>query len=151
MGLKLTSPAFGNGEPIPERYAKEGGNAPPPLEWSGAPEGTCSFALLVEDPDAPSGTFRHWAVYDIPPDRTRLAAGEDLEFRQGVNDFGNDHYDGPKPPPSHGVHHYHFRLAALDTETLDDARDGVSAGAVWDKALRHVIAETEIIGTFETR
>lgn len=150
MKLSLKSPAFENGGRIPDRYARAGANAPPPLAWDGAPEGTRSFALLVEDPDAPSGMFRHWAVYDIPADRTNLSDGEDLNFPQGVNDFGHDHYDGPEPPPGHGVHHYHFRLAALDTDRLDDAQDGVSAGAVWDKALRHVIEETEIIGTYET-
>lgn len=152
MALKVSSPAFKDGSPIPDKYAKDGDNLSPPLEWAGAPEETRSFALLVEDPDAPSGTFLHWAVYDIPADRTGLGEGVDVSaFGRGINDFGNDRYDGPQPPSGHGVHHYHFRVAALDTDRLEDVTPGAGAMAVWDEALRHVIAEGELIGTYETR
>src|SRR5690606_5678044 len=116
MAFTLESPAFENGQTIPEAYVREGGNLSPPLRWSGAPAGTRSFLLVVEDPDAPRGVFRHWAVYDIVAERTELPEGTagPERFRQGVNDFGNDRYDGPRPPKGHGIHHYHFRLSALD-------------------------------------
>ena len=150
--MKITSPAFTSGSAIPDKYAKVGDNLSPPLEWAGAPKETRSFALVVEDPDAPSGNFRHWAVYNIPPNRKRLDEGEDLAgYGRGINDFGNRTYDGPQPPVEDGVHHYHFRLAALDTDRLDDVAPDASATAVWDEALRHVIEETELVGTFEAR
>ena len=152
MALRIRSPAFGDGAPIPDEFTKDGRNISPPLEWSGAPEGTKGFVLLVEDPDAPSGTFRHWAVYDIPGDKAGLGEGEDVsKFRQGVNDFGNQRYDGPQPPPGHGVHHYHFRLAALDTARLEDVQGKTKASAIWDKAQPHLIEEAELVGTYEAR
>ena len=111
-----------------------------------------SFVLVVEDPDAPSGTFRHWAVYDIPGDKMGLNEGEDVsKFRQGVNDFGNQSYDGPEPPLGHGVHHYHFRLAALDTAHIQDVQGKAKASAIWDKAQSHLIEKAEVVGTFEAK
>src|SRR5688572_26531479 len=104
MTLTLRSPAFKDGAMIPERYARSHGNVSPPLEWFDAPEGTRSFALIVEDPDAPRGTFRHWAVFDISPDRERLDEGAGRrggKLHQGANDFGETGYDGPEPPPGH--------------------------------------------------
>jgi Raf kinase inhibitor-like YbhB/YbcL family protein len=149
MAFSISSPAFAAGDSIPDRFSKDGGNASPPLQWSDVPEGTRSFALLVEDPDAPSGTFRHWAVYDIPADRQGLDEGVDVSaFGRGRNDFGNDGYDGPRPPSGHGAHRYYFRVAALDTDRLSDVADGSSAAAVWDEALRHVIEEAELVGTY---
>jgi Raf kinase inhibitor-like YbhB/YbcL family protein len=152
MALRIHSPAFADGAPIPDKYTRSGRNFSPPLEWTGTPEGTRSFVLLIEDPDAPSGTFRHWAVYDIPGDKIGLDENADVsKFRQGVNDFGNEGYDGPQPPPGHGVHHYHFRLAALDTDRLEGVQGKVKAAAVWDKAQAHKIEEAELVGTFETK
>src|SRR5687768_17037562 len=115
MSLVLRSPAFADGERNPDRHARQHDNLSPPLEWVGAPEGTRSFALVVEDPDAPRGTFRHWAAFDISPGRTRLEEGAGRrggDLKQGANDFGDTGYDGPQPPEGHGPHHYHFRLAA---------------------------------------
>lgn len=152
MALRIRSPAFGDGAPIPDEFTKGGRNISPPLDWSGAPEGTKSFVLVVEDPDAPSGTFRHWALYDIPGDKMGLKEGEDVsKFRQGVNDFGNQGYDGPEPPPGHGVHHYHFRLAALDTARLQDVQGQAKVSAIWDKAQPHLLEEAEVVGTFEAK
>src|SRR5438094_9131345 len=118
MTLTLRSPAFNDGERIPDRHARNHGNVSPPLQWSGEPDGTRSFVLVVEDPDAPRGLFRHWAAFDISPDRHRLdegAGGRGDALSQGANDFGDTGYDGPQPPQGHGPHHYHFRIAALDT------------------------------------
>ena len=151
MALSIRSPAFGENEKIPDKFAKDGGNHSPELIWSGAPEGTRSFALVVEDPDAPSGMFRHWAAYDIPGDRTSLREGEDSSvYGQGVNDFGNKGYDGPQPPRGHGLHHYHFRLAALDTDHVPGLSGDASAAKVWEKVQPHVIEEAETVGTYET-
>lgn len=151
MTFTLESPAFRDGAVIPERYVRRGRNVSPPLLWKDAPTGTKSFTLIVEDPDAPSGTFRHWAVFDIDPTSSELPEGSAIEHaRSGVNDFGNQHYDGPQPPAGHGVHHYHFRLAALDTATLG-LSDRVRISDVWKAAKPHILAETELVGTFEAR
>jgi len=151
MTFTLESPAFRNGAVIPEKYARRGENRSPPLAWKDAPTGTRSFALIVEDPDAPSGTFRHWAIFDIAPHISNLPEGVAIERAQsGVNDFGNQHYDGPQPPLGHGVHQYHFRLAALDITTLDVPRRARVAD-VWNAAKPHILAEAELVGTFATR
>jgi len=153
MGLTVRTPTIPNNQRIPERYARDGDNVSPPLEWDGAPEGTKSFALVVEDPDAPSGTFRHWAVYDIPPDTNRLPEGAGSHkggagLHMGVNDFGNARYDGPQPPPGHGTHHYHFRLFALDVPELK-LKPNSSAREVLRAARAHALAEAETVGTYE--
>lgn len=150
MTLKLSSPAFTDGDRIPQRFARDGANLSPPLEWSDLPEGTKSLALIVEDPDAPRGMFRHWAVFDIPPDRSGLpedAGRGSSALHHGANDFGNTHYDGPQPPPGHGEHHYHFKLAALDIDHLEIG-DRRRAEEVWEAAEPHVIAEAELVGLF---
>lgn len=152
MPLTLTSQAFTEGKTIPKKYARDGENLMPPLKWTGTPEGTSSFALVVEDPDAPGGTFRHLAVYDIPPDRDGLPqsvdTGSDHSLRYAKNDFGNAQYDGPQPPEGHGPHHYHFRLAALDVPSLNLPPE-VGAEQIWREAQKHMLAEAELIGVYE--
>jgi Raf kinase inhibitor-like YbhB/YbcL family protein len=153
MAFGVSSPAFRNGEAIPGKYSRDGANVSPPLEWRDAPPETKSYVILVEDPDAPRGTFRHWAGYNIPANTRQLAEGagsassaEGLEH--GVNDFGNAQYDGPQPPPGHGTHHYHFRIGALNVPRLDLPRQA-KAREVWEAARPHIVAEAEIVGTFE--
>lgn len=152
MPLTITSPAFKQGEVIPARYTRDGENVSPPLEWRGSPPETRSFVVLVEDPDAPSGTFRHWAMYNIPATATSLPEDASGQGRggtgEGVNGFGNARYDGPQPPKGHGPHHYHFRLAALDVPQLDIAASP-RAEDVWAKARPHVVAEAEVVGVYE--
>lgn len=153
MALALSSSAFSHGQRIPHQFTKEGANSSPPLEWRGAPPNTQSFALIVEDPDAPRGTFRHWAAYDISPTEQRLESGAGSDerraaFKMAVNDFGNRRYDGPLPPPGHGVHHYHFRLLALDVPQLDLPREA-KVEHVLEAARAHALEEAEIVGTFE--
>lgn len=152
MPLTITSPAFRNGEVIPIRHTRDGENLSPPLAWRDAPPETKSFVLIVEDPDAPSGTFRHWALYNIQANETGLpegASGQGLRGAgEGVNGFRNARYDGPQPPKGHGPHHYHFRLAALDTERLDIPASA-KAEDIWAKALPHIIAEAEMVGVYE--
>jgi Raf kinase inhibitor-like YbhB/YbcL family protein len=152
MTLAITSPAFSSLGSIPLRFTRDGANTSPPIEWQDAPPETRSFALIVEDPDARRGIFRHWAAYDIPASSTSLKEGdgsrEPVTLRMGRNDFGNSRYDGPQPPAGHGPHHYHFRLLALDVSELDvPARS--SATDILALAKPRCLAEAEIIGLFE--
>lgn len=118
MGFQLTTTAFASGGNIPVNFTREGANESPLIRWEGAPEGTKSFALVVEDPDAPSASFYHWLVYDIPGNVTQLSPDLRREqmlndgTKQGVNDFGEIGWDGPMPPAGE-KHQYVFRLYAL--------------------------------------
>ena len=88
-------------------------------------------------------------MYNIPPVQNRLKEGEDVSrFGEATNDFGDRGYDGPEPPKGHGMHHYHFRLAALDVERLD-AKSGNSVEQAWETAKPHILAETELVGLYE--
>src|ERR1700744_1387689 len=150
MPLTISSPAFENGQPMPKFFVQDGDNKSPPLAWTGAPQGTKSFVLVVEDHDAPVGTVTHWVAYDIPADSDGLLEGLDGDqITQGSNDMGHAHYDGPKPPKGHGPHRYHFRLAALDTASLG-LSEKPEPNDVKKAARSHVLAEAELIGTFET-
>src|SRR3989442_13996339 len=105
MSIELTSPAFKQGAAIPREYTADGRNAPPPLRWTGPPDGTRGFALVCEDPDAPRGTFTHWVLFNAPAECRELAEGVPPETTlpngtaQGTNDFGKAGYGGPPPPP----------------------------------------------------
>ena len=153
MPFKLRSPAFEKDGSIPDRFTHKGANLSPPLKWHGAPTETKSFALVMEDPDAPRGVFHHWAVYDIPAETTELpegATGSGPSLRVAPNDYGNVGYDGPQAPERHdphNPHNYHVRLAALDVAHLDvEPQD--QAEAIWQTAQPHIIAEAELVGTF---
>ncbi|HEY3778716.1 MAG TPA: YbhB/YbcL family Raf kinase inhibitor-like protein [Rhizomicrobium sp.] len=148
MTFALSSPAFAANGKIPQTHAQAGRNISPPLSWSGVPEQAKSLVLIVEDPDAPVGTFTHWAAYDIPPDRRELPEAAH-GLKQGRNDMGHARYDGPKPPKGHGLHHYHFRLSALDVPSLDLPADA-SYREIKAAVRGHTLAETELVGTFET-
>jgi Raf kinase inhibitor-like YbhB/YbcL family protein len=152
MAFVIESPAFRNGEPIPTKYTRDGQNLSPPLRWTGAPADTRSYVVIVEDPDAPSGTFRHWGMYNIPASETDVPEGasraEPGAVMQARNDFGHARYDGPEPPKGHGLHHYHFRVAALGLNRLDLQAESTVA-EVWEAARPSMIAEAELIGTYE--
>lgn len=149
MAFEVSSSAFAEGSTIPRKYTGDGENVSPPLEWSGAPKGTRSFALICEDPDAPSGTFRHWAVANIPGDRTGISeSGQRQQQDCARNDFGHASYDGPAPPRGHGLHHYHFKVAALDVARIDVSPDQ-SASDLWQSVKPHILAATETIGTYQ--
>jgi Raf kinase inhibitor-like YbhB/YbcL family protein len=152
MPLLLASPVFSSGGAIPSEYTCDGADISPPLTWSGLPAGTQSLVLIVDDPDAPSGVFRHWAAFDIPPSAPGLAAGYGPNrpatgFREARNDFGVLDYGGPCPPKGHRVHHYHFRLFAISRPTLD-LTPSASAFDVLQAAQSYVIQQTELIGTY---
>ena len=147
----LSSDAFGDGQPIPRRYTCDGEDVSPPLAWTGAPPQTRSFGLLMDDPDAPKGTFTHWLVFDIPRDLRRLGVGLSMgqAGRMLVNDFGRPGYGGPCPPKGHGPHHYRFTLYALDVPVLR-VRAGERSG--FDEAVRsHVLASATLTGLYERR
>ena len=149
--MRLTSTAFADGAGIPRRFSCDGDDISPALAWSGAPAATRSFVMLCDDPDAPGGTWHHWAAYDIPADRTELAEGAGTPgapgLRQAVNDFEKPGYGGPCPPLRHGIHHYHFRLLALAVDRLAVAGNP-TCGAVEREARRHVLDEATLVGVY---
>jgi len=152
MPLVLTSPAFADGETLPEKYARADRNISPPLRWDGVPENTRSLALLLDDPDAPGGTFQHWCLFNLSPDREDLPESVETgperdELRVAKNDFGNTRYDGPQPPEGDAPHRYRFRLAALDVPSISVP---ASAGAedIWAEVEKHVIEEARLEGTY---
>lgn len=155
MAFVLSSLVFKEGEEMPSRYTCEGANVSPPLEWWGAPAETRSFVLIMEDPDAPTGTFYHWGLYDIMRERTLLPEGvghgvKTEHMGQGVNDFGHPRYDGPCSPEDHGPHRYRFRLAALDVDIPLTVPKELVAD-LWDAARPHVLAEAVLTGTYVSR
>jgi hypothetical protein len=147
--LSLISDSFKNGQPIPTQFTCDGADQTPVLRWGAPPEGTKSFALVIDDPDAPSGTFRHWGVFDIPASARSIGDGKHIGT-EVTNDFGKAGYGGPCPPQGHGPHHYHFKLFALDVERL-----GLTSSAkvvdVENAAKQHAIAEGELVGTYERK
>jgi Raf kinase inhibitor-like YbhB/YbcL family protein len=157
--MKLTSPVFAQDGEIPKRYTGEGENVSPPLNWSKVPEGVREFAIFCEDPDAPvregrDHPFVHWIIYNISPTMTMLPEGIVAELRveapvrcdQGTNSFGEVGYGGPMPPVGHGLHHYRFRLYALNLEL---ALPPGATKAEFLKAIEgHVIEQALLIGTY---
>jgi Raf kinase inhibitor-like YbhB/YbcL family protein len=148
----LKSEAFTEGQPLPAQFTCDGADQSPPLSWSEPPLGTKSFALVVDDPDAPSGTFRHWGAFDIPAAARNLAGGAGNQnvgtMGQATNDFGKPGYGGACPPKGHGNHHYRFKLFALDTDKLDLPPDA-SIKQVEAAASTHQLGRAELTGTYE--
>jgi Raf kinase inhibitor-like YbhB/YbcL family protein len=119
------------------------------LNWSDPPAGTKSFALVIDDPDAPGGTFRHWGVFDIPGSARSIGGGQRIGT-EVHNDFGKPGYGGPCPPKGHGPHHYHFKLFALNTDRLNISPNAKVVD-VENEATRQAIAQGELIGTYERK
>jgi Raf kinase inhibitor-like YbhB/YbcL family protein len=145
----LTSQDFRDGQPIPAVHSCDGAEQPPKLAWDEPPQGAKSLALVMDDPDAPSGTFRHWAVYDIPPATRSIAPGQQ-DGKQAVNGSGASGYKGPCPPPGDGLHHYHFKLYALDIDRLALPADA-TVERVEAEARKHEVGLAELTGTFERK
>lgn len=161
--MKLVSPAFSHNEVIPVQYTCDGANISPALAWADSPQGTESFALIVDDPDAPVKIWVHWIVFNIPATVDHIvenegAEGQEVAFMQGTTDFKTQKWSGPCPPrPSlkasegtaSGTHHYHFTLYALDT-MLD-----LPAGATKEQLLSamhgHILEQTTLIGTYQRK
>jgi Raf kinase inhibitor-like YbhB/YbcL family protein len=145
--LRIRSSAFDGHTRIPERHTGDGEDVAPALEWSGVPEGTRSFAVVVHDPDAPLvDGFTHWVAYGIAGDATGLPEGGE-GATHGTNSFGNAGYDGPAPPPGHGPHHYYFWVYALGDEL--DLPAGLSRRELLERIEDHVIEQARLIGTYE--
>ena len=142
--MKITSSAFHEGANIPSKFTCDGSDTSPPLQIAGVPSGAKSLVLIVDDPDAPSGLFTHWLVWNIPPQTNLIAEGNTPKGVQGANDFGKSGYRGPCPPP--GTHRYSFKIFALDREL--DLRSGAKRSQV-DAAMKgHVIAKGELVGRY---
>ena len=143
--LTVTSSAFSANGAIPAEYTCDGSETSPPLSWSGVPSGAKTIAILVEDPDAPKGTFTHWLVTDIPATTSALDKGASPPdgAMAAKNDKGKTGYAGPCPPT--GQHHFHFRVYALD-KTLGK----ITTRAEFQSAIKgHVLAQGELVGTYQ--
>jgi len=159
MTFSLTSKDLTDGATLPDSHVYAAGNASPHLSWSGAPEGTKSFAITCFDPDAPTGSgFWHWTVANIPADVTELAQGAGQVDGanlpkgavQGRTDFGQAGYGGAAPPAGHGPHRYIFTVFAVDTEALEVGAD--DSGAVYGFNLHfHTLAKASLTATYENR
>jgi Raf kinase inhibitor-like YbhB/YbcL family protein len=145
--VRVSSPGFAADGDIPTRFTCDGDDVSPPLEWSGVPEGTRELALLMEDPDAPSGTFVHWTLYAIPADSAALREGEvPAGAREGKNSFGDSGYGGPCPPEGDQPHQYTFIVYALRDPL--DLEAGASPEDVRAAVADHASARGELSGRF---
>jgi len=152
--MQLTSTAFIEGAAIPAKHTCDAKNVSPPLKWSGVPAGTKSLALIVDDPDAPAGTWVHWVLYDLPATTSEL--GEDVAksqyvaggAKQGLNDFRHLGYGGPCPPPGK-AHRYFFKLYALDA--VLDLKPGLTKKDLESAMEKHVLGRAQLMGTYQRR
>ena len=156
MAFTVTSKDITDGGVLPDAQVQAKGNRSPHLSWSGAPEGTKSYAITCYDPDAPTGSgFWHWTVANIPADVTELAEGASSDGLprgavEGRTDFGEPGFGGAAPPPGHGPHRYIFTVFAVDTERLDVTPE--NSGAVFGFNLHfHTLAKASITGVYENR
>lgn len=151
MSFTIRSTAFSDGGEIPRMHSCDGASLSPELHWKDAPAGTQSFALIVDDPDAPGGTFTHWTLWNIPGQTTALPQGVPASAvlsngaRQGKNDFGSIGYGSPCPPPGK-AHRYFFKLFALDTRLALKASAG--RRELERAGRRHVLAQAKLVGTY---
>ena len=149
--LEIKSPAFENNGIIPKQYSCDGINISPPLSWSNIPEGAKSLALILDDPDAPTGTWVHWIIYNMPPASKGLQEGvipiQEMahETKQGINDFKKIGYGGPCPPS--GTHRYLFKLYALDTKLT--LKSGATKKQLENAIKGHIILQGELIGKYK--
>ena len=146
--LTVTSSAFEPGKQIPRKFTGEGDDISPSLSWTGAPAGTKEFALICDDPDAPTPQpWVHWVLYDIPADRTSLAESSKGVGVDGTNSWPREGYGGPMPPSGHGIHHYHFMVYALDAPL--DLGPGATKAVLLRSLEGHIIGQGELVGTYE--
>ena len=149
MAIKVTSNVFNEGEPIPDRYACRGVNVSPPLDWEDVP-GAVEYAIICEDLDAPSGTWTHWVIFNLPSDNTSLSEWimerEEIDngTKQGFNDFGTIGYRGPCPPG--GTHRYYYKVYALNTEIQLPAK--ITKDELLNEMEGHIIDEGHIMGLY---
>ncbi len=145
MSIQITSTAFSEGNTIPRIYTCDDQNVSPPLAWTGVPTGTISLALSMDDPDAPSGTWVHWVLYNLPPDTSSLKQGVTGMGIDGKNDFGKLSYGGPCPPKGSN-HRYLIKLYALDIKL--DLKAGASKAQVESAMRGHILAQGQLMGKY---
>lgn len=151
MSITVLSTAFHNGGDIPKKFTCDGADVSPQISWKESPPKTASFVLIADDPDAPSGTWTHWIIYDLPAGKSELeenvSKADKLPdgSRQGRNDFGKLGYGGPCPPPRK-PHHYSFRIYALDA--VPQLTPGASKGEVEQAMRGHLLAKGELVGRY---
>jgi Raf kinase inhibitor-like YbhB/YbcL family protein len=145
--LAVTSPAFEHGSRIPDEHSSNGAGTSPALSWTGVPQGTRSFALVVHDPDAPLiDGFTHWVLYGIPADVRELPAGGGSQYTQGHNGMGQPGWTPPAPPPGHLTHHYFFHLYAIGGDPELPPR--LSASELLERIDADVINQARAVGTY---
>jgi len=140
----IHSPAFQNGQRIPSKYTCDGDDVPPPLALENIPQYTVSLVLIVDDPDAPSGTWDHWILFNIPKDTTRIAEDIAQTGTHGKTSWGNTSYGGPCPP--HSTHRYFFKIYALDTNLR--LPEGSTKEEVLEAMKGHILKQSELMGTY---
>lgn len=145
--MKILSPAFENNGVIPSEYTCDGSDISPSLTISEVPKEAKSLAIIMDDPDAPMGTFTHWIVWNIPPQKTQFAKGEKILFPQGKTSFGAKYYGGPCPPS--GTHRYFFKIYALDL--VLNLKEGSSKADLERAMKEHILAETSLMGKYSRR
>lgn len=144
----LTSPTFTDGGMIPHECTCDGINRSPGLQWGGAPLNAKSYVLIMDDPDAPHGTFTHWVRFDIPESVRRLEAGQPVGGLDAINDARQPGYYGPCPPPNDPPHGYRFTLYALDVPSIDLGQRATRR-EVEQAMHEHVIAQTQLMGRYQ--
>ena len=145
MEVQLASNAFTDGGTIPDKHTCDGEDISPHLVWSGIPEGTQSVVLIMDDPDAPVGTWVHWVLYDLPSDIKEITEGEQGVGVAGINSWNKPEYGGPCPPPGK-PHRYFFKLYALDTELY--LQPGAAKEDIEEAMLGHVLAQGQLMGLY---
>lgn len=145
MSIQLTSSAFEHGGTIPQKYTCDGADISPPLAWSSVPQATQSLALIMDDPDAPLGTWVHWVLFDIPAEVRELPEGATELGVDGQNSWRRTGYGGPCPPPGK-PHRYIFKLYALDTQL--NLQAGVDRKAVERAMQGHILVQGELMGMY---
>lgn len=146
MPFTIRSPEFVDGNAVPTQFTCDGNDVPPPLIVSDPPEAARSFAVIMDDPDAPKGTFTHWLAYDVPADGNQLQTTAGRTMR---NSFGREGYGGPCPPPGHGSHRYYFTVYAVDVPSLEvpgTAREDLEAALAG-----HTVAKARLMGRYERK
>jgi hypothetical protein len=144
MSIQVTS-IFNDGDMIPQVYTCDGGNVSPPLSWTGIPGNTTSLALIMDDPDAPGGTWVHWVLYNLPPDLSGIEQGKSGGGTVGINDFKRLGYGGPCPPKG-TTHRYYMRVYALDM--MLDLKSGATKAQVESLMRGHILAQGQLVGKF---
>ena len=145
--MKITSSVFQEGGNIPPKFTCDGGDTSPPLQIAEVPSRAKSLALVVDDPDAPSGLFTHWIVWNISPQTNTIAEGSTPKGVHGTNDFGKSGYGGPCPPS--GTHRYYFKIFALDREL--DLPPGTKRNQLVAAMKGHVVAQGELMGRYSRK